>query len=67
MPAIKGAVAPLSATTYTTFKDDIFKGKVLFCTGGGSGIGKQMTESIVSVVVYACRWPSELKIYMHCR
>ena len=29
------------------FKDDIFKGKVLFCTGGGSGICKSMTESVV--------------------
>lgn len=29
------------------FKPDIFAGKVLFCTGGGSGICKSMTESIV--------------------
>ncbi|KAF5389349.1 hypothetical protein D9757_004362 [Collybiopsis confluens] len=31
----------------STFKDDIFKGKVLFCTGGGSGICKGMTEAIM--------------------
>jgi peroxisomal 2,4-dienoyl-CoA reductase len=30
-----------------TFKPDMFKGKVLFCTGGGSGICKGMTEAIV--------------------
>ena len=30
------------------FKPDIFKGKVLFCTGGGSGICRGMTEAMVS-------------------
>ncbi|KZV75270.1 2,4-dienoyl-CoA reductase [Peniophora sp. CONT] len=29
------------------FKADIFKGKVLFCTGGGSGICRVMTETIM--------------------
>ncbi|GLB41389.1 putative enoyl-(Acyl carrier protein) reductase [Lyophyllum shimeji] len=29
------------------FKPDIFKGKVLFCTGGGSGICRGMTEAIM--------------------
>jgi len=29
------------------FKTDIFKGKVLFCTGGGSGICKAMTETVM--------------------
>jgi len=29
------------------FKDEIFKGKVLFCTGGGSGICKGMTEAVM--------------------
>ncbi|CAA7263671.1 unnamed protein product [Cyclocybe aegerita] len=29
------------------FKDDIFKGKVLFCTGGGSGICRGMTEAMM--------------------
>ncbi|KAF8309815.1 2,4-dienoyl-CoA reductase [Clavulina sp. PMI_390] len=31
----------------TTFKDDIFKGKVLFCTGGSSGICKGMTQAMM--------------------
>ncbi|KAJ7240398.1 2,4-dienoyl-CoA reductase [Mycena haematopus] len=39
-------VAPLTLST-STFKDDIFKGKVLFCTGGGSGICRGMTEAIM--------------------
>ncbi|KAI0791892.1 2,4-dienoyl-CoA reductase [Abortiporus biennis] len=29
------------------FKADLFNGKVLFCTGGGSGICKAMTESVM--------------------
>ncbi|EGN97106.1 hypothetical protein SERLA73DRAFT_183708 [Serpula lacrymans var. lacrymans S7.3] len=29
------------------FKPEIFKGKVLFCTGGGSGICKSMTEAVM--------------------
>lgn len=29
------------------FKPDIFKGKVVFCTGGGSGICRGMTEAMV--------------------
>ena len=33
------------------FKPDIFKGKVLFCTGGGSGICRGMTEAMVSFQV----------------
>ncbi|KAF8603208.1 NAD(P)-binding protein [Ceratobasidium sp. AG-I] len=32
----------------STFKENIFDGKVLFCTGGGSGICKGMVESMVS-------------------
>ncbi|KIK67012.1 hypothetical protein GYMLUDRAFT_156656 [Collybiopsis luxurians FD-317 M1] len=39
-------LAPVIDST-STFKDDIFKGKVLFCTGGGSGICKGMTEAIM--------------------
>ena len=31
------------------FKPDIFKGKVLFCTGGGSGICRGMTEAMVRI------------------
>jgi len=37
----------LAVSSAAVFKDDIFKGKVLFCTGGGSGICKGMTESIM--------------------
>lgn len=29
------------------FKPDLFKGKVLFCTGGGSGICRGMTQQIM--------------------
>ncbi|TFY67896.1 hypothetical protein EVG20_g3767 [Dentipellis fragilis] len=39
-------VQPVSKST-AVFKDDIFKGKVLFCTGGGSGICKGMTEAVM--------------------
>ncbi|KAI6026554.1 hypothetical protein BKA83DRAFT_22553 [Pisolithus microcarpus] len=42
--SIKPVVAPSPADV---FKGDIFQGKVLFCTGGGSGICKAMTEAIV--------------------
>ncbi|PWN46788.1 NAD(P)-binding protein [Violaceomyces palustris] len=38
---------PHSPST-STFKDDIFKGKVLFCTGGGSGICYEMTKAIMT-------------------
>lgn len=36
-----------------TFKPDIFKGKVLFCTGGGSGICYEMTKTIMSFGAHA--------------
>ncbi|KAJ6551909.1 2,4-dienoyl-CoA reductase [Mycena capillaripes] len=39
-------VAPHVLST-SVFKDDIFKGKVLFCTGGGSGICRGMTEAVM--------------------
>ncbi|THH23275.1 hypothetical protein EUX98_g7904 [Antrodiella citrinella] len=38
------------------FKENIFNGKVLFCTGGGSGICKGMTEAVV------CRTPNEERL-----
>ncbi|KAI6157163.1 hypothetical protein BKA82DRAFT_796756 [Pisolithus tinctorius] len=41
---IKHVVAPSSVDV---FKPDIFQGKVLFCTGGGSGICKVMVEAIM--------------------
>ncbi|PPQ74233.1 hypothetical protein CVT24_001104 [Panaeolus cyanescens] len=31
----------------SVFKKDLFKGKVLFCTGGGSGICRGMTEAMM--------------------
>jgi len=39
-------VAPIINST-SSFKNDIFKGKVLFCTGGASGICRGMTEAIM--------------------
>lgn len=39
-------VAPIVDST-SVFKADIFKGKVIFVTGGGSGICKVMTEAMV--------------------
>jgi len=38
--------APVINST-EVFKADIFKGKVLFCTGGGSGIGRVVTEAVM--------------------
>ena len=40
-------VEPPPVDSTAVFKNDIFKGKVLFCTGGGSGICKGMTEAVV--------------------
>ncbi|KAI7903587.1 2,4-dienoyl-CoA reductase [Cokeromyces recurvatus] len=34
--------------TTQIFKDNLFKGKVLFCSGGGSGICRSMTEAMVN-------------------
>ncbi|KAJ7075954.1 2,4-dienoyl-CoA reductase [Mycena belliarum] len=39
-------VAPFVPST-AVFKGDLFKGKVLFCTGGGSGICRGMTEAMM--------------------
>ncbi|KAF9816455.1 hypothetical protein IEO21_04060 [Rhodonia placenta] len=39
-------ISPVVDST-TIFKSDVFKGKVLFCTGGGSGICKAMTEAVM--------------------
>ncbi|EAU87146.1 2,4-dienoyl-CoA reductase [Coprinopsis cinerea okayama7 len=39
-------VQPIVAST-SVFKTDLFNGKVLFCTGGGSGICKGMTEAMM--------------------
>lgn len=39
-------VAPV-VSSESIFRADLFKGKVLFCTGGGSGICKAMTETMM--------------------
>ena len=44
--ALKSYAAPVANST-DVFQPNIFKGKVLFCTGGGSGICKGMTEAVV--------------------
>ncbi|GJE89283.1 SDR family oxidoreductase [Phanerochaete sordida] len=42
----KAYAAPVVDST-AVFKEGIFNGKVLFCTGGGSGICKEMTRAIM--------------------
>ena len=41
-------IAPVVDST-AVFKENIFEGKVLFCTGGGSGICRAMTEAMVGL------------------
>ncbi len=48
---MSSVVAPIVDST-AVFRSDIFKGKVLFCTGGGSGICRGMTEAVVWVNVF---------------
>ncbi|TBU41542.1 NAD(P)-binding protein [Dichomitus squalens] len=43
----KPYIEPPAVDSTTVFKDDIFRGKVLFCTGGGSGICKAMTQAVI--------------------
>lgn len=43
-------IAPI-VSSESIFKADLFKGKVLFCTGGGSGICRAMTESMVRIAI----------------
>lgn len=47
MSPSNGNVHPVVDST-AVFKDDLFRNKVLFCTGGGSGICRVMTEAVVS-------------------
>ncbi|KAJ7505780.1 2,4-dienoyl-CoA reductase [Mycena galericulata] len=42
----RGFVAPFGVSS-SVFKDDIFNGKVVFCTGGGSGICRGMTQAMM--------------------
>ena len=64
--ASKPYAVPIVDST-KVFRDDIFNGKVLFCTGGGSGICRGMTEAVVRspfsfayVVVAAVQSDTEL-------
>lgn len=50
----KPYIEPPTVDSTAVFKDDIFKGKVLFCTGGGSGICKAMTQAVVGSLLH-CR------------
>ena len=49
------------ANSESVFKSDIFKGKVLFCTGGGSGICKGMTYAMVSSLNPRSRSPDRMR------
>jgi hypothetical protein len=43
----RAVIAPRSPEITAVFQPGLFEGKVLFCTGGGSGICKVITEAIV--------------------
>lgn len=51
-----------SMETTEIFKDNLFKGKVLLCSGGGSGICRAMTEAVVrhgaKAVIFSRRYIS---------
>ncbi|EKM60255.1 uncharacterized protein PHACADRAFT_246120 [Phanerochaete carnosa HHB-10118-sp] len=44
--SVKAYIAPVVDST-AIFKEGLFNGKVLFCTGGGSGICKEMTRAVM--------------------
>lgn len=50
MASAQHVVAPPPPHSLSVFKPGIFDGKVLFCTGGGSGICREMTEAVVSLL-----------------
>ena len=43
-------VEPPPVDSTAVFKEGLFNGKVLFCTGGGSGICKEMTRAVVCIL-----------------
>lgn len=45
----KAVVAPLPPPTTSIFQPDLFKDKVLFCTGGGSGICKVIVKTMMEL------------------
>jgi peroxisomal 2,4-dienoyl-CoA reductase len=51
--------------TTQIFKDNIFAGKVVLCSGGGSGICRGMTEAVVrhgaKAVIFSRRSENKLK------
>lgn len=46
------SVATPPPSSLDVFRENIFKGKVVFCTGGGSGICKDMTAAMVSPIQF---------------
>jgi hypothetical protein len=57
-PSTVQAPPPVAALSTAVFQPDLFKGKVLFCTGGGSGICKVITQNMVCMlsVTVQKRW-----------
>ncbi|KAF8123850.1 hypothetical protein EV363DRAFT_1403505 [Boletus edulis] len=57
-------VAPVTSSI-DVFRQDVFKGKVVFCTGGGSGICKSMTEAMMrhgaDAAIAGRKQPQQLK------
>ncbi|GJJ08960.1 hypothetical protein Clacol_003180 [Clathrus columnatus] len=47
IPKVVERGVPLPALSTDVFKENIFLGKVVFCTGGGSGICKAITKSMM--------------------
>ncbi|KAF8517430.1 NAD(P)-binding protein [Hysterangium stoloniferum] len=47
MPPASPVVASPAPSSLSIFREGLFNGKVLFCTGGGSGICREMTEAVL--------------------
>ena len=52
-PNTRQAPPPVPALSTTVFQPGLFEGKVLFCTGGGSGICKEITQNMVCMLPFA--------------